>query len=169
MAGYSDFSKSNNAVFAEREGRFPLSRAAKLTKVPAELVKKYVSTGEWHHTSGWYNRVDYYSLREIKIVFGLEPTPTDEADDEFGREPKPEAAAALAAWKPAKIETDVQENCTVEWIEWSGSRNYPKATKRCEENCTVAVKSQTATITLPCGTVFTKRLSTRGFSFRKKP
>ena len=158
MTGYSDFSKSNNAIAAERDGRHPLTRAAKLARVPKELIKKFVGTREWHHTSGWYNRVDYYSVEDIRETFGL-----------YGNldGSEPDAVAALVAWKRIKFEVIVHAGQTVEWIEWSGSRNYPKATERRAEGCTVAVKGQTATIKLPSGEMVTKRLSTRGFSFRR--
>lgn len=155
MAGYDGHSKSNNAVEAEREGRFPLSRAARRAGVPAELVKRFVGTSEWHHSSKFYNRVDYYDVAEIRQVFGLDPA----ADFEIN----PEAAAALAAWKPAKADAAIHHGCTVEWIEWSGTRNYPRADERRAENCTIAIKGQTATITLPDGATLTKRLKTRGF------
>jgi len=167
MSGYSDYSKSNNAVQAEGECRFPLGRAAKLAGVPKDLVKRFIRTDEWHHTSGWYNRVNYYSVREIRIVFGLEPAATDEADEMMDcASHNPEAIAALAAFKPTKVETATHTDCVVEWIEWSGSRNHPKATERRAEGCTVAVKGQTATITLPSGATLTKRLATNGFSFK---
>lgn len=162
MSGYSDYSKSNNAVQAEEEGRFPLGRAAKLAGVPKDLVKRFVRTSEWHHVSCWQNRVDYYSVEDIRAVFGLIPA-TDETSDV-----KPEAVAALAAFNPTKVkvETVTHTDCVVEWLEWSGSRNHRKATERRADGCTVIVKGQTATITLPSDATITKRLATNGFSFK---
>jgi len=68
MAGYQDnYSKSNNAAAAERAGRHPLTKAAKV------ISKKYGVTQivarewlldqepyEWHHYGKMYNKVDIY-------------------------------------------------------------------------------------------------------------
>lgn len=74
MAGY-DYGrwKSNNAVFAENCGKFPLSkiRASMLTdyeiKFTLEEAKILAKIGEWepsewHHTSKMFNETNYYSL-----------------------------------------------------------------------------------------------------------
>lgn len=75
MAGYAGFSKSNNAINAENEGRFPLSIAkkmlstqAKITQKVAEIALKATHSGEWHHTSKFYNRVNYYDI-EIALKY----------------------------------------------------------------------------------------------------
>ena len=84
MAGYREFSKSNNAVDAEANGRYPASRIAKILGIPVEFVVKHAPHGgEWHHSSKFYNVVDYYDLQQVKdwlagagdyAVEGNEPT-----------------------------------------------------------------------------------------------
>lgn len=77
MAGYNWFAgKSNNAVAAEAEG---LVVKSKLTaswlkahgiEEPVSFIKFLIRGGiivaaEWHHTSKFFNRTDYYSAEEI--------------------------------------------------------------------------------------------------------
>lgn len=75
MAGYAGYSKSNNAVEAEREGRYPLSIAKKnlqeslLTEFGWKIKLKDCTNlleqehdGEWHHSSKFYKRVNYYNV-----------------------------------------------------------------------------------------------------------
>jgi len=91
MAGYNGYSKSNNAVSAERSGRYPLIKAtavlrAKLKKEGVSLTKKQCKelllskgTDEWHHSSKFYNIVDYYDVFDcVDFLFdrGIwDPTP----------------------------------------------------------------------------------------------
>lgn len=65
MAGYSGFSKSNNAVDAESEGKMVLTNFVKYLKkffpgVTSADVRMAVSPSEWHHSSKFYNEVNYY-------------------------------------------------------------------------------------------------------------
>lgn len=65
MAGYSGFSKSNNAVDAESEGKMVLKNFVQYLKkffpgVTSADVRMAVSPSEWHHTSKFYNKVNYY-------------------------------------------------------------------------------------------------------------
>jgi hypothetical protein len=69
MAGYSGYSKSNNALVAESEGKMPLTEATKMlaeiahvTQKKAREIFKNVGPCEWHHTSKMYNRTDYYDI-----------------------------------------------------------------------------------------------------------
>lgn len=162
MAGYNGFSMSNNAVAAYADGLLP---ASKIKQVPATLIERFVRANEWHHSSKNYNRVNFYDPAVVLATFGLV-----EACDEDG-DPipaNPEAISALAAHKAEKKRgATVHTGCTVEWIEWTGSLKRPTANERREVECTVSVKGQTATITLANGEVVTKRLSTRGFSWKK--
>jgi len=156
MVGYlDDFSMSRNAAKAYDKGLVP---ASKIKGVPAELVRQFCQPVEWHHSSSWYNRVDFYDPEEVRATFGLEPS--------AGVNPDPEAVAALAKWRESrKVKPNIYRNCRVEWIDWIGTRRHPKAIERVAEGCTVAIKGQTATITLPDGTTFRKRLGANGFSF----
>lgn len=161
MAGYSGFSMSNNAVDAYAGGLRP---ASKITGVPAKLVAEYVSPREWHHCSKEYNRVNFFSPGEARAIFGLE------SDDSFPANPL--AVAALAAHKASRKDAgQIYDNCTVNWLEWGGTKARPRAYERVETGCRVEVKGQTATVTLPprgslaIVDVMVKRLTTRGFSF----
>ena len=157
MAGYSpDFSMSNNAKSAYAEGRVP---ASKIPGVPAVLVRQFCGVGEWHHTSKAYNRTGFYDPAEVRAIFGLIASDDVPAD--------PAAVAALAAHKTG-VETAVYRDCRVEWIEWSGSLKRPKATEMIADGCTVIVKGQTATVTLPCERILVKRLTTNGSRFSAK-
>lgn len=156
MAGYNWLAgMSNNAVAAYDSGLLP---ASKIGRVPAALIEKFCRHVEWHHASKAFNRVKFYDPAEVLQTFGLAGDP--EAAD-------PAAVAALAEWTAAKNRgPQVYTNCRVEWIEWSGTLSRPRATERVAEGCTVSVKGQTATVTLPDGSTLTKRLTTRGFRFR---
>lgn len=158
MSGYSGYAMSNNAVAAYCDGLVPASR----TGVPAHLVEQFVEFVEWHHTSSRYNKTKFYSREEVRIAFGLK-APT--ADFEVN----PDAVAALAQWK-SKGET-VLDNCHVEWLEWSGTRRHPHATKCDVRGVTVRVKGNTARFMVPAKKFngedysyeVTKRLTTGGF------
>ncbi len=69
MAGYLGYSKSNNALAAEAEGRFPLTHAiakvahaAGCTRAQARESLLAIGPSEWHHTSKKFNRTDYYDV-----------------------------------------------------------------------------------------------------------
>ena len=71
MAGYAGYSKSNNAIEAESEGRMPMSRACAvvasatgLKRADAKALLVRLHDGEYHHTSKFYNRVKFYDTVE---------------------------------------------------------------------------------------------------------
>ena len=144
--------KSDNALAAERDGRFPASGIATAIGVPAGAVSALApSDGEWHHASKFANEVPYYELEACREYFASE-----------------EGKAALVAWKETKkaVAVVVHEGQTVTWLEWGGTRKHPKADKCTLAGCIVTVKGNTATVKQPDGRTFQKRLTTRGFSFR---
>ena len=69
MAGYHNYSKSNNAIAAERNGRYPASHVAKMLGVPVAWVRLQ-GTNEWHHTSARYNVTNYYDLEKLQDQIG---------------------------------------------------------------------------------------------------
>lgn len=80
MAGYQGYSKSNNAVMAEEEGKFPLTKAIKelakeagITQKKARAILKELGPTEWHHTSKMYNRTDYYCTKSALLYMQLQP------------------------------------------------------------------------------------------------
>ncbi len=89
MAGYSNYSKSNNAVEAESEGRYPLSKAARIvaketgiTIKKATSILKEIGTDEYHHSSKFYNAVDYYDTeRPIEVINHMNERGIDSYDD----------------------------------------------------------------------------------------
>jgi hypothetical protein len=174
MAGYSGYSKSNNAVAAESDGRYPASVLAKRLRVSADAVRAVLTTSEWHHSSKYYNRVHYYDGAAL-IALAENPGATDEAVVEaLGIDAEDVEAARrdlerLRAWRKPAADVVVHEDCVVEWIEWTGTRARPKATEMRAEGARVEVKGKTATVTLADGRSFTKRTATNGFYFRKKP
>lgn len=152
MAGYYNYSKSNNAVAAEAHGRYPTTAAARLLGVPVAWVKLQ-HTREWHHTSGWYNSTDYYDVETL-----AEHLATD-----YGQEQLAQVKAEIAAQKK-KPET-VITGATVRWLEWVGTRNHPRAIERESTGCTVTdAGGKFVTVALHDGTTFKKGKATNGFA-----
>lgn len=137
MAGYNGFSMSNNAAEAYKNGEKPLSRWSKadiikaimesgitlkcsidkLQSAPVKVLKEVcLYNSSWHHTSKHYNKTDFYEL-SIESVSEL----TDEKLDEY-----------ISTYKNEKSDT-VEEKWECAFLEWSGTRNYPKATEYIEE------------------------------------
>lgn len=148
MAGYNGFSKSNNAVHAERNGRHPASVVAKMLGVPSQFVKQCARTSEWHHSSKFYNCVQYYDLEVIQEWLESE-----------------EGMARLEEWKKGqkKKTTTTRVGCRVEWLEWSGTRNHPRATERVADGCAVTDEGGLFyKIKLPDGKTMRKKKDCRG-------
>jgi len=75
MAGYCEFSKSNNAIEAESGGLFPITKAVKIvskatncTRKKAREILNKIGADEYHHTSKFYNVTDYYDTAKAKIA-----------------------------------------------------------------------------------------------------
>lgn len=138
MAGYHGYSKSNNAVAAEHEGKYPLSKWTKdmivsalenleafdeqeqqvinaLISKPATFLKKAVlKSYEWHHTSSFYNCTDYY---EVSVSDFNTADDVEAAYKQFQSEKKSK--------KEVKTEEPKKYLCT--FLIWSGSRKHPRA------------------------------------------
>ena len=71
MAGYNwNEGKSNNAVCAECDGKLPATHFAKWARkwfpgVVAQDIRIALTAGEWHHSSKFFNHVDYYDKRDL--------------------------------------------------------------------------------------------------------
>ena len=147
MSGYNGFSKSNNAVAAEAEGRFPASVGAKRLGVPVEFVRAQ-GTSEWHHTSKNYNGTEFFDLDSIR-----EHLETDE-----GRAQLDAIKSELKAKKTAP-ET-VHAPADVKWLEWGGTRNHPKAKEMSASGATVTDRGgKFVEVKLAGGRTFRKGLS----------
>lgn len=144
MAGYFEFSKSNNAVAAEESGRYPATTLGKILGVKPKAIKALLTASEWHHTSSHYNKTDYYDAEEAQ-----------------------ERLEDLKAWQEPKAGEIVHPGCSGEYIEWSGTRNYPKATVVKFENLAVVEKGDWFTFYLPDQTKTVYKIrkgrSTNGF------
>jgi hypothetical protein len=73
MAGYDGYSKSNNALAAEAEGKYPASVLARKLGVTVAAVREHLSPCETHHTSKNYNMTDYYD--GAALIAALEGRP----------------------------------------------------------------------------------------------
>lgn len=162
MAGYAaDFSKSRNAMAAEANDCLPATALAKRLGIKAGAIKALMTPNEWHHTSGWFNRTDYYDgALLLAIADGRDVAEIHDTEDIA------EARALLLrlrAWRPAVSAAVALTGCTVRWTEWSGTRTRPKATERQVEGCTVVAKGGTmVTIRLPDGSEMAKKLGAAG-------
>jgi len=163
--------KSVNAVAAEDAGLMTASRVAKLIGhgLTATLIAQCCDSSEVHHTSKFFNWTGYYDPAEVADAFGLpRPRGYEAADPEEIDEPDDYAVNALRRHRETEPPGVIYDNASVEWLEWSGTRAHPRAKECKAEGCTVVVKGQTATVTLPDGGKLVKRLSTRGFNFYGK-
>lgn len=65
MAGYHNFSMSNNAVDAYHRGLLPASKAAREFGFKSTAaLRSCVRSGEWHHTSKKFNATDFFDVME---------------------------------------------------------------------------------------------------------
>lgn len=164
MAGYQhDYSKSNNAADAEAEGKFPASEAGRRLGIPGKFVAEccgWASHGEWHHSSKFYNAVQYYDTNEIQAWMDGDAEAV-EAHGDF--------ATVLSGWRSAvKISKEkpatLYSPVVVEWLEWGGSRSHPHATERRAENASVIDPGgKFVTVKLKDGSTFKKGRDTNGF------
>lgn len=140
MSGYADdFSKSNNALAAECDGKFPASVLASKLGVKTGAIRELMKPCEWHHTSKHYNSTDYYSSADALEIL-----------------------AKLKAWREPVKDEQTFENCSGSYLEWSGTRNHPHAKEIKFENVRVTKKGKWFTLHLPTGPV-RKGEDTRGF------
>lgn len=165
--GYAqDFSKSNRAYKAEEEGKHPATQSGKILGLPSKFIKEradFSSSGEFHHTSKFYNPTPYYDTNEIKKWMDGDP---DLVADHGKFED------ALKEWKQDNAERKsipptIHENQTVKWLEWGGTRNHPKSTEHQEDGVTIIDNGgKMLTLKLKDGTTFKKGRDTNGFSFK---
>ena len=95
-----------------------------MLNVPIEFVRAH-GASEWHHTSKHFNPTDYFDVAEIR-----EHLEMPEGVEQLARI-KSEIAARAAA--PEIIHS----NCTVHWLEWSGTRRHPYAAECTATGCRV--------------------------------
>lgn len=79
MSGYDGYSKSNNAVYAEEAGRYPITKASRIVanetgltvKEARRILEEHGNHGEYHHSSKFYNCVNYYDTVEVIAVVNI--------------------------------------------------------------------------------------------------
>jgi hypothetical protein len=157
-AGYADdFSKSNNAHAAEHAGRFPATEIARQLGVPSRFVREYApKSGEWHHTSKFYNVTEYYDLEQVREWLG----------GAEGREMLSGFKAKIVGEQQKQPERLVGVN--IRYLVWRGTKNHPHATTVEESGVTIERKpgQKFLTITTPQGKIFKKMPATRGFEIQ---
>ena len=144
MAGYFEFSKSNNAVAAEESGRYPATTLGKLLGVKPKAIKALLTASEWHHTSSHFNKTDYYDAGEAQ-----------------------ERLEELKAWHEPKAGEIIHPGCSGEFVDWSGTRNHPKATVVKFESLEVVEKGDWFTFIIQVTPVMVRKIrkgrNTNGF------
>lgn len=138
MAGYYNYSMSNNAVAAYENGEKPISKWTKteiinalisegissdkinlIKKLSAKSVKAHcLRCSSWHHTSSHYNRTDFYEVfvpfvenESIGTIEGwLLSDQTEKSASKQQKESLPQKAKVI-------------------YLEWGGTRKHPKATE----------------------------------------
>ena len=154
MAGYHNFSMSNNAVTAYSYGEKPLSKWTKgdiLKELQdlgatdehmnifrkmrlADLKESVLFKSSWHHTSSYYNQTDFYSV---------------EYDEE-----------KIYRLPEAEKKPDLSEKLVhAHFLEWSGTRNHPK----CSEHSRWGVIKGNSFYYVSCNDIKTKRITANGF------
>ena len=143
--------KSDRAIAAEEDGRYPASRIATILGIPSSFVAQHVPwDGEWHHVSKFANEISYYDLVAVR-----EWLQSDEGQTTY------------QLWKDRRRarKTTTYQNVTVEWLAWSGSFRHPRSTQ-CEASGCEVIDSGGAfvEVKLPDGKTFRKKKTTRGFA-----
>lgn len=138
MAGYYGYKMSNNAVEAYEDGEMPLSKwtktailnevkravedgdieisfdFSKFSKLTVKILKsEFLRQSSWHHTSSWYNCTNFYSVYYSRL---------EQLTDE-------EIAMLAEKKEEPKQEVEKAETYKCSYLEWSGSRRHPKATR----------------------------------------
>lgn len=145
-SGYTGYSMSNRAVEAYENGEKPFSKWTKkeiiekltneysnvnfnlsvLKQAPAKVVKNLILVKtSWHHTSNRCNRTDFYSIDELQLS-SLTNEKIIDAINNFEKE--------KANQKQLKYKGKI------EYLEWSGTRKHPKATKKILEDIYIEEK-----------------------------
>ncbi len=140
IKGYNGYSMSDRAVEAYNNGEKPISKWTKkeiisaiarqypkkaelFAKIKLSVLRKNVLfCSSWHHTSKNFNRTDFYTIDEeyIEQITDDEIRNLSSSDD-----------------NDAKNELSTKYKGTIFYLEWSGSRKYPKAKEMCLENVNI--------------------------------
>lgn len=162
-SGYSGFSMSNRAVEAYNNGEKPLSKWTKkaiieaiteysdenevtfpvdiLIKTPAPVLKELVLVrSSWHHTSSYANPTEFYSVDFDKLL-ALSKEDIIAASERVVDSQMP----------PNKYKGNI------DYLEWSGTRKHPKATRCSLKNVNIEEKGSFYVITDDTGKVILRK------------
>ena len=126
---YGTLIKSDNALLAEAESRYPITEATK--RLRDELVQREIKAtlqqcrraleeygydGEWHHVSRYANKVNYYDVSAVLEMLD---------------EPNSRKVLETFLAKPSrKLTTEAKTvHVLISWKTWHGSRNYRKSSE----------------------------------------
>lgn len=161
-AGYYGYSKSNNAKEAESENKFPATTAAKKLGVTTEAIKTYIPTSEWHHYSSHYNKIYVYDITPYLMLKNNSNEIHEFYDEDEIEEYKNTYKLMKEFSKQSKSIEEKKYKADVEYIEWSGTRNHPKANINHYSNITVIEKGQYYTFILPNKSIVRKKIGSNG-------
>ena len=133
-SGYSGYRMSNRAVEAYGNGEMPLSKWTKaemisairnideekakaLSKVKVSILRDtLLHNSSWHHTGKYFNETEFYSIDTDKLSELTLADIEELAKRDTGKK-EPEEVS--------RIKGDFY------YIEWTGTRNHPKANEKC--------------------------------------
>lgn len=136
--GYDGYAMSNNARIAYEDCEMPLSKwtktellsAIKSYNVSADIIlalqkhntdtlrRELLMYSGWHHTSEYYNKTNFYAIDADKVN-ELTVNRIDNWD------------------KAENTVSSLKYRGDFNYVEWQGSRNYPKAVPHCLENVNI--------------------------------
>ena len=136
--GYDGYAMSNNARMAYEDCEMPLSKwtktellsAIKSYNVSADIIlalqkhntdtlrRELLMYSGWHHTSEYYNKTNFYAIDADKVN-ELTVNRIDNWD------------------KAENTVSSLKYRGDFNYVEWQGSRNYPKALPHCLENVNI--------------------------------
>jgi hypothetical protein len=149
---------SNRAVEAYSNGEKPLSKWTKAEIISAvseidsdkaELLKsvkaltlkeKVLYCSSWHHTSSRYNKTNFYRI-----------------DEDFINGSTEEDIAEMALENRNEKKKSKTYKGDIFYIEWSGTRNYPKAEEKCLSNVNIEERGAFYYVTDDAGTELLKK------------
>ena len=156
-SGYDGYSMSNNARFAYEDGQKPMSKWTKaallervnainpaktdlLRNVNVETIREHLlEYTAWHHTSSQYNRTDFYGINE-EAVENL-------------------TAEEVASWERVTKKPTVKDSFRgdINYIEWTGTKKYPKANRRVLTDVNIQEKGSFYIVTDDNGNVLLRK------------
>lgn len=156
------FSKSSRALAAEGDGKLVASRLARILGVRTSVLRRHLRPCEWHHTSAWLNRTEYY-WEPLLVALATDPdaTPVGHAPEDVERM---RVLLDLMRSESCATESLSLSGQRVTWTQWNPVDR--SARRREASGCRVDIAGEWATITLGDGTSVRKRVGSRDLSWR---